>query len=131
MAKNVRPYDAVEAAGDFPWDLYEDGWNGKSLKSNKKVKINRTKVKTSSGKISYKNMDHDVVYSHDEYAQKLYNAYSHIKTESKELKKNSLVSISDIIPINDDTALITINNGVNNIVVDLNKEQKLFNLFNV
>lgn len=120
MAKLARPYNAAEAAGDFPWDLYEDGWNGRSLKRNNTV--------TSSKK----NGNKDVIYSHESYAQDMYNALSGIKVDgNKELKKNVLVSISDINPIDDNTILITINGGANNIIVDLNKEQKFFNQFSV
>ena len=30
---------------DFDWSLYEDGWNGTSLKGNKKVKTKNTSEK--------------------------------------------------------------------------------------
>lgn len=114
----TRSYNAAEAEGNFPWELYEDGWNGVSLKRNKKVKTGKK--------------NKDVVYCHEAYAQSIYNKLSGVKVEaSKDLKKNTLVNISDITPINNDTILITINNGANNIIVDLNKEQRFFNQFNI
>ena len=116
--KLQRKYDAAEAAGDFPWDLYEDGWNGKSLKPNKKVQT------IKSGK------NRDKVFCHEANAQDVYNKFSGQVVENKEVKKNTLVKISDISLIDDNTALITINNGANNIIVDLNKETKFFNMFN-
>ena len=66
-------------AGDFDWTAYEDGWNGLSLRVNKKVK-NKDK--------------HIKVYCHETYAQEFLNQYTN-QTEpvSKELKKNTLVKI--------------------------------------
>lgn len=117
MAKNLIAYDPIVAAGDFPWELYEDGWNGKSLKANKKIKTSNPK---------------DVVYCHESYAAEMYKKFSGIKNvESKELKKDTLVHISDIKPIDNNTIILTINGGANNVIVDLNKENKFFNQFSV
>ena len=49
----------------------------------------------------------------------------------EELVKSYLVHISDIDTIDDDTLMLTINGGSNNVVVDLNKEHQFFNQFNV
>lgn len=97
---------------DFDWDLYEDGWNGKTLKPNKKVKT----VKGT------------VVYSHETYAVDAYKQYARTAAPvSKELRKDILVSINDFKPIDKDTVLASINGGSNNIVIDLNKEGRFFN----
>lgn len=100
--------------GNFPWDMYEDGWNGLSLKVNKKVK-NKKGAK-------------DKVYSHEKYAQKMYNKLAGLEAPvSKEVAKNSIVNITDLQVINENTVMATINSGASNIVIDLEKEQKFFN----
>ena len=105
-----------EKPEDFDWTPYESGWNGKSLRVNTSFKYNKK----------------DKVYSHESYAKELYNLYSGVKVlGSKELVKNELVNISDINVLNQDTVILTINGGSNNVIVDLNKEQKFFNQFNV
>ena len=64
-------------AGDFDWTAYDDGWNGTSLRVNKKVKGTDKNTK---------------VYCHEAYAQDVYNQYMHQAAPiSKELKKNTLV----------------------------------------
>ena len=52
----------IESAGNFDWDIYADGYNGKTLKRNKKVLMQLDGSKT-------------VIYSHEPYAQELYNMY--------------------------------------------------------
>ena len=99
---------------DFDWSLYEDGWNGTSLKVNKKVK-----TKNSSEKI----------YCHESYAQDLYNTMSGIKVENaKDIKKGGMVAISDIRVIDDNTIMATVGGGASNLIVDLNKEGRFFSL---
>lgn len=97
---------------EFDWSAYEDGWNGSGLSTNKR--INAT--------------NGDKVYCHENYANDLYNKMSGIAvTGNKELSKNSLVAISDIRLLDDDTIMLTVNDGANNVIVDLNKEDKFFN----
>lgn len=111
---NINKSPALE---DFDWSEYEDGWNGVSLKHNKKIKT----VKNG-----------DVIYSHMPYAENLYKQMNNIKVDnSKELVANSLVKITDIIKIDNDTVMLSINNGANNVIVDLNKEQKFLNQFTI
>lgn len=99
---------------DFDWSLYENGWNGTSLKINKKVK-----TKNSSEKI----------YCHESYAQDLYNTMSGIKVENaKDIKKGGMVAISDIRVIDDNTIMATVGGGASNLIVDLNKEGRFFSL---
>ena len=101
---------------DFDWTPFEDGWNGKSLKVN---------TDFDSGK-------NVKVYSHEPYAQDLYDKYmGHAAPISKELKKNSLVEITGLRKIDDDHVSATISGGANNITIDLTKEQKFFNTINV
>ena len=103
------------AENSFDWSPYEDGWNGKSLKAN-------TKIKTKNG---------DKVYCHESYAQSLYNKFAGIKVEgNKELTKNALVNVSGIEVVNDTTLMAAINGGSNNVIIDLNKEQKFIDWLN-
>lgn len=114
--KTQRYEWATPAADSFDWTPFEDGWNGTGLKANKAVKTK----------------DGDKVFCHESYAQGAYNALAGVKiTANKELKKNALVSISDINVINDDTVMVSINGGSNNVVVDLNKENQFFNQFTI
>ena len=100
----------------FDWTPYEDGWNGKSLRVNKSFKTNKK----------------DKVYSHESYAEELYNKYAGVNVVgTKELVKNSLVNISDICVLDNDNIILTINGGSNNVIVDLNKEQKFLNQFSI
>ena len=100
-------------AGDFDWSAYEDGWNGLSLRVNKKVK-NKDK--------------HIKVYCHEPYAQELLNQYTNqVEPVSKELKKNTLVKIDGFHKIDENHVSASINGGANNISIDLNKEGKFFN----
>lgn len=102
--------------GSFDWSLYEDGWNGKSLKRNKSVK-------TSHG---------EVIYCHENYANDLYKKFEGIKVvASKELTKDALVSINDIELLDENTLMASINGGSNNVIVDLNKEDKFFSQFSI
>ena len=100
-------------AGDFDWTAYEDGWNGLSLRVNKKVK-NKDK--------------HIKVYCHEPYAQELLKQYTNqAEPISKELKKNTLVKIDGFRKIDENHISASINGGANNISIDLNKEGKFFN----
>lgn len=105
------------ATKEFDWTPYENGWNGKSLRGNNLITL------TNKG---------DKVFCHESYAQDIYNKYSGVQvTGSKELVKNALVSISNISVINNDAIMLTINGGSNNVIVDLNKEQKFLNQFSI
>ena len=111
MVKVTKTREIV--AGDFDWSAYEDGWNGMSLRVNKKVK-NKDK--------------HIKVYCHEPYAQELLNQYTNQAAPvSKELKKNTLVKIDGFRKIDENHVSASINGGSNNISIDLNKEGKFFN----
>ena len=102
---------------DFDWSIYEDGWNGRSLKVNKNVKVKDKR---------------DKVYCHEPYAQEVYDRLcGGVMPCSKELTKNALVNITDLEVVNSNTVMATINNGETNIIIDLDKETKFFNTLSV
>lgn len=107
-------YSSVQPNSDFDWSLYENGWNGKSLLPNNKVKKSKH--------------DKSKIYCHESYAQSLYKKYNKsAEVESKELVTGSLVSVTDMNVVDGDL-LLTVNNGANNIYVDLSKENKFFSM---
>jgi predicted RNA-binding protein with RPS1 domain len=110
-----------EGIPGFDWDLYEDGWNGVSLQRNKRVKLNKTQQ-----------ANHVVVYSHDRNAAKQLKAYFGSGEADdvivKEHSRGDILPISDIRPLNENTAVVTVKGGASELIVDLNKENKFFNI---
>lgn len=100
---------------DFDWSPYDGGWNGKSLCRNKKVNA----------------QNGDIVYSHESYAADAYKKLNGVHVESKELVGNSLVSITDINVVNENTLSLSINQGSNNVLVDMEKEGRFLNQFTI
>lgn len=103
---------------NFDWGLYE-GWNGKTLKANSAVKCDNANT---------------AVYCHEPYAKQLYNAYKNKISEkvvSKELVKDAIVSVTDIQVLPNGEVIAEINDGMNNIPIDINKETKFLNSFSV
>ena len=98
----------------FDWSMYEDGWNGKSLKVNSKIKTG----------------DMVRVFCHDSYADEEFNKFRQIKdnVESKELVDGTLTKVIDLTVLNSNELLATVNEGANNICIDLSKEGKFFNI---
>lgn len=95
-----------EGDKNFDWDAYEDGYtkNTVMLQGNK-------------------------LYTLAKNAKEQYEKYSGTNIPScKELSRHALVKIDDINAVNGDTMLVSINNGSNNILIDLNKEQRFFNI---
>lgn len=114
--------EKVIAVGNsnFNWDAFEDGWNGHSRKINEKIRISK------------KNRASDQIYSHEPYAQHLYDKMSKINVHNvKDAQKGSTVPITDIEVVDDNTLIATVGHGATEILVDLNKENKLFEQFNV
>lgn len=104
-----------EGAPGFNWEVYEDGWNGTGLKVNKKVKI---KAKSK-----------DKVYSHETYAQELYNRMKRMRVENvKDIKKGASVSISNLEVLDDKTLVATIGGGASNLTIDLTKENSFLRI---
>jgi ribosomal protein S1 len=98
-----------EGAPGFNWDAYSEGWNGLSLKVN-------TKVKTK------KNIN-EKIYSHEPYAQSLYNKMNKIRVENvKDIKKGVTLHVDNLIPAGNNKLMATVGNGASNIIVDLDKE---------
>lgn len=103
-----------EGKPGFDWSVYDDGWNGSSLMVNRKIKTKKN----------------EKVYCHETYAQELYGKYSGVQVQNaKDLKKGNLVNITDLKVIDDNTMMAVIGGGANNIIVDLNKETRLFEKF--
>lgn len=95
-----------EGDKNFDWDAYEDGYtkNSVTIQGNK-------------------------LYTLAKNAKEQYEKYSGTNIPScKELSRHALVKIDDINAVNGDTMLVSINNGSNNILIDLNKEQRFFNI---
>jgi predicted RNA-binding protein with RPS1 domain len=97
---------------NFDWSAYEDGWNGRSLKVNKSVKTKNKK---------------DKIYCHESYAQDLYKRFTGEAPVSKEVRANTIVNITGFDTVSKDELLVSVSNGANNLVIDLNKEQRFFN----
>lgn len=115
MRTQIKKYADVQPDTNFDWSLYESGWNGKSLLVNKKVKTSKH--------------DKSKIYCHESYTQSLYKKYNKSSDiESKELVKGSLVNVTDMNIVDGSNLLLTVNNGANNIYVDLNKEGKFFSM---
>lgn len=97
---------AVEGIPGFDWALYENDGNVQTIDN-----------------------ENNKPYSHDEYVQTWTDAYKSKKIPAtKELKKDTLVSITGFDYADDNILLASVNGGVNNVVIDLNKEQKFFNI---
>lgn len=103
-----------EGLPGFNWEEFEDGWNGVSLKVNNKIKV--------KGK--------DKVFSREPYAQSMYNIIAGVEIENvKDVKKGTTVAVNDIQIIDDNTMTVTVGNGANNVLVDMNKENQFFRIF--
>lgn len=100
-----------EGAPGFDWAMYDGGYNGKSLKRNKKVQIRKTDTGIT-------------VLSHEKYAASVYRKYLGEAIEPKEIKSGDVLKITDLTPLTDNTVMATVKNGANNIIIDLEKEAK-------
>lgn len=86
---------------DFDWSMYDDGYNGKTRKINKKVVVDNDGT-------------HTKVLCHDSYAQELYNLYVNKTTEfaPKDIIKNSVLFVTDIVPVSQTEVIVdTIGGG--------------------
>jgi len=98
--------ELIEGVPGFDWDLYEN-----------------------DGTVKNTNEQDYKPYSRTEYVNEWVGAYKGKGIPaSKELQKNTMVSITDFSFVNGNTMLAAVNGGVNNVVIDLNKEQKFFNI---
>lgn len=118
MAKTNYPHLGNEGAPGFDWDLYADGWNGKTLKANPRIKLKKSQ-----------RANNVKVYSHERYAPKAMKEYfrNNIPVSPKEHVKGDILDIQDIRILNNGTALATVAGGATDITIDLDKEQRFFN----
>lgn len=99
---------------DFNWSKYEN-WNGKSFSVNASVKGQTEKTK---------------VYSHENYAQELFDIYNSKspKTIGKDLNKGDSVLIGNIIPTNTSRVNIELFGGLS-LDLDMEREKRFIQLF--
>jgi predicted RNA-binding protein with RPS1 domain len=91
--------------------MYDDGYNGSSLKPNKSIKTSNSTT---------------VVYSHEPYAAEVfekYESYLNGAYTAKDATKGSVYSIVDVHTVSDHELAIDTNNGMS-AVIDLNKEKQ-------
>ena len=102
---------------NFDWTPYEDGWDGVSLKVNKKIKLQDKR---------------DKVYCHESYAQEMYDALcAHDRGENvvpKDNIKNTLHTVVDIRKVSDHEVSVDTLGGMT-AVIDLNKEKQYLETF--
>jgi len=108
----LATYKTLGSVGnpDFDWSLYEGGYNGGTkLVINHKVASKRK----------------EKIYSHEMYAQELYekfeNAMHTTRISPKDSYVGNLYSIVNMAPVSDHEIVIDSNNGMS-AIVDLNKE---------
>lgn len=96
----------------FDWSLYENGYNGKNLIPNPKVKIS--------------SLDKVIVYSHEHYAQDLLNKYfvSNAPITPKDAVEGAMMRVTSIRP-SDKSSIIVDTDGGGSFKIDLNKERDL------
>lgn len=110
---NIIKDDMYASAGEFNWDAYSDGYNGKTLKRNKRVLLMPDGSKTK-------------VYSHESYAQELYNMYANVPTTNfvaKDEIKNTVFTVTDIVPVSSTEVVVDTLSG-SSIRIDLNKDKE-------
>ena len=115
---------------DFDWTPYENGWNGHSLKVNKRVNSAREEeVLRKEGYV--KRTVRDKVYCHEGYAQEVYDKLSFVNNTApvKDIKKGAIASVSDLKVIDKNTVLATLDGGATDVLIDLSKESKFFALY--
>ncbi len=103
--KNIQPL------ADFDWSLYENGYNGKNLVANPKIKTNRG----------------EKVYCHESYAEDLYNVMEahfggNVYTPKDQIS-GSLYSVKNITQLSNNEVLLDTDGGMT-AVIDLNKEHQ-------
>lgn len=101
----------AQSNDNFDWSMYEDGYNGYSLKKNESIK---TSDKNS------------IVYSHESYAAediKKYEGYMNAAYTAKDPTKGTVYSIVDVRTVSNHEVAIDTNNGMS-AVIDLNKEKQ-------
>lgn len=103
-------------SSDFDWSVFNDGWNGSTLKRNKKIVLPNTSDKVK-------------IYCHEKYTQDLVNAYFNVPTSfiAKDEVINSVHYISDIYPTSNTEVIVDTPSG-GSFRIDLNKEKEYVNM---
>jgi predicted RNA-binding protein with RPS1 domain len=101
---------------NFNWEMYEDGYNG-----NTKLIPN----KTING-----NSRHNICFSREPYAQKLFDIYTNQDTNliKKDLKIGDIVRIIDIFNIKETYIDVELAGGLT-VSIDLTREKKFIQVF--
>ena len=116
MLNRISKKNKVEEVGnpDFDWSLYDNGWNGRSLKVNPNIKKND---RVASEK----------VYCFESYVEDEYKKFNSVRP-SLAKDQPGVVFINDIKKIDDTNVLAKVNDGANDIIINLEKESKYLNL---
>jgi len=103
-----------ENLNEFNWTKYEN-WTGAKLAVNSKITGQDCKTK---------------VYSHEAYAQDIFNVYSSLspKTIGKDLNNGDTVPVINMSPIDDSRIMLHLSGGLS-VDIDLNREKKFIQLF--
>lgn len=104
--------NVMQQGGNFDWSAFEDGWNGTTLKRNKKI-------------LAPKGGDRIKVYSHENYAQDVFDAYmgKTLVATPKDCVLNSVHYVSDITPVSNNEIIVDTIGG-SSFRIDLNKEKE-------
>lgn len=110
---NTKPMgiNVTECRGDFNWDLYENGYNGRNLKENTSIKTGNKKTK---------------VYCHEAYASELLAKYMpslETITSPKDFIRGSYLRLTGISRATSNTSFIASTSGGSSIEIDMNKER--------
>lgn len=108
-AKNLPTVVTECGSPDFDWSLYDNGFNGVSLTINKNVRCLSSK---------------EHVYSHEPYAQDLYQMYMKKNPgtiQQKDIIIGAMYTVNDMVPVSNHEIRVSMENGVSDII-DLIKE---------
>lgn len=110
MGKLTKDFTIPEEVANFDWEAYENS--------------DRTTLKVNTSIVTE---DGDRVFSHEPYAQKMYDAMSNMVFYDKEHKLNSVLQVTDITKI-DGTNLTFEFDNYFEYVIDISKEAKFLSL---
>lgn len=113
--KNKKQTGANMEFGDFDWTPYENGYNGKNLVPNSRIKTGNKRIK---------------VYCHEPYAKAMFSKYmeNSCGDVAKDLITGAIIRITDVYP-DGLTSIMAITSGGGSITIDLNKEREYLKIF--